>query len=73
MDTETFIVLMAHNGLSTAVSMLATAAAKLERKAGQPGYAATADLLRSQAASKVKLAKVLAAADAGVADYLAHI
>lgn len=74
MNKETFILMMAHSGLSAAASVLAAAAADLERQAAivNQKELPTVQHLLQLAARKAHLAKALAAADAGIADYLAH-
>jgi len=72
MDKETFVLLMAHNGLNTAAVLLNSSAASMEAIArNSKTDPVTAEHLRALAAHKRELARILSAADAGVSEYLA--
>lgn len=73
MDKETIALIIAQNGLKTAATILATKAAKQEKKADTAvDGAAKAKLVKDSSKAK-KLAAALAAADAGISTYLSEI
>lgn len=73
MDKETFILMTAHSGMSLAASMIAAAAAQLDRQAALTVEPVTKRHFEELARRKHKLAQLLGSADAGIADYLNHI
>ncbi len=72
MDKETFILLLAHNGLSSAASIVAAAADGLDRQATLTVEPVSKRHFEELAKRKHKLAQLLNSADAGISDYLAH-
>ena len=73
MNKELLILVLAHNGLSAAAALLGAVAQELEQQATRiENDLPTAQHLHALAANKAHLSRVLAAADAGIADYLAH-
>ncbi|MEK7830972.1 MAG: hypothetical protein AAB401_07800 [Acidobacteriota bacterium] len=72
MDKETIALIVAQNGLKNAAAILATKAAKQEKKADTAvNGEAKAKLVKDSGRAK-KLAAALAAADKGISAYLSE-
>lgn len=72
MDKETITLVIAQNGLGTAVTLLTTKAIKLHRKAESTTDPATKAKLESDAKKAEKLAGAMKIANDGVTQYIAE-
>jgi len=72
MNKLSIALIIAQNGLRTAASLLNANATKDEAQAGKAADKKDGDKLKKKAAKAKKLAKVLAAADAGITTYLSE-
>lgn len=72
MDKETITLIIAQNGLKTAAAILATKAAKQEKKADTATDATIKAKLIKDSTKAKKLAAALAAADQGISTYISE-
>lgn len=72
MDKETIALIIAQNGLGTAVTLLTAKASKLTKKAAAAADPAVKEKLTADARKAEKLAGALKIANSGVNEYIAE-
>lgn len=70
MDKETIALIIAQNGLSTAITILKNKAAKLERSSEKAGDGKNKTELLNAAKNTLKLVAIIQAADDGIKSYM---